>query len=226
MSSFQLKYIPQRVTIIVCWMCLFLQANWLVQTNAFSTNFFSRYPNKQPKSHSMQYYPSNTMTETIIQQTFSFRPTSKPRYTLRSPPSSSRLFLSSQYDNLVSGIAEISLGTSLGVLWSEYAILTTGCGPMNLSDGLERFCYQAVITFAGVLLFSRILTQKDAVTLSTDYFGDMEDLTLYQVKAAEVLAYTAVLGAFVALGSQMTSGVDMDGLSGIDVQMCRAIREL
>jgi len=136
------------------------------------------------------------------------------------------LHVSSRYDNLVSGIAEISLGTSIGVLWSEYAILTTGCGPLNISDGLERFCYQAVITFAGLLLFTRITTGKNAETLCTDTCGYLEDLTLLQVRAAEILNALVVLGAFVALGAQAMNGADMDGLSGIDVDMCRAIHSI
>jgi len=132
----------------------------------------------------------------------------------------------SRYDNLVAGIAEISLGTSFGVLWSEYAVLTTGCGPLHLSDGLERFCYQALIVAAGFVLFTRIVTQKDLVSLSQDVYGELQEFTLIQVRAAEWLSLLAVLGAFVALASQMYNGEQMDGLSGIDVQMCRAIRDL
>mmetsp|Transcript_7520 Transcript_7520/g.18524 ORF Transcript_7520/g.18524 Transcript_7520/m.18524 type:complete len:203 (+) Transcript_7520:208-816(+) len=48
------------------------------------------------------------------------------------------------YDNLFSGLAEISLGCSIGVLWSEISIALTGCGPSNLSDTLERICYLSV----------------------------------------------------------------------------------
>lgn len=143
------------------------------------------------------------------------------------PQPTSRLRLwYSRYDNLVSGIAEISVGTSIGVLWSEYAILVTGCGPLNLSDGLERFCYQAVICAAGLIIFTRIVTQKDLTALCQDFYGELQEFTLIQVRAAEWLSLLAVLGAFVALGSQMWSGQQMNGLTGIDVQMCRAIRDL
>ena len=59
---------------------------------------------------------------------------------------------------MVSGAAEIALGFSLGVLWSEYSIIVTGCGPVDLSDGLERACYQGTIVFAGASLFHRIVS--------------------------------------------------------------------
>lgn len=150
--------------------------------------------------------------------------TSCPRRRRRRPrPSHLHL---ARYDNLVSGIAEISMGTSIGVLWSEYAVLTTGCGPLNLSDGLERVCYQAVIVAAGFVVFTRIVTGKNASELSQDFYGELQEFTLVQVRAAEWLLSLAVLGAFVALGSQMYNGNQMDGMSGIDVQMCRAIKDL
>lgn len=141
---------------------------------------------------------------------------------------SSSAFFFTRNDNLVSGIAEISLGASIGVIWSEYAILTTGCGPIQFSDGLERFCYQAVIVVASFAVFTRIVTsgRSDAVSVSEDYFGYLEESTLWQVRAAEWLSLLSVVGAFVALGSQMYNGENMDGLSGIDVQMCRAVRDL
>mmetsp|Transcript_28964 Transcript_28964/g.44528 ORF Transcript_28964/g.44528 Transcript_28964/m.44528 type:complete len:224 (-) Transcript_28964:1224-1895(-) len=134
----------------------------------------------------------------------------------------------SRYDSLVAGIAEISLGTSIGVLYSEFAVITTGCGPLQLSDGLERFCYQAVIVFAGMSVFARIAFQKNLLSWAQDTFGESieEPFTYYQVQWAEWLSLMSVFGAFVALGVQMYNGERLDGLSGIDVQMCRALREL
>jgi len=141
--------------------------------------------------------------------------------------SSTKLYYS-RYDSLVAGIAEISLGTSIGVLYSEFAVITTGCGPLQLSDGLERFCYQAVIVFAGLSVFTRIAFQQNLLSWTQDTFGDSveEPLTYYQVQWAEWLSLMSVLGAFVALGIQIYNGQRLDGLSGIDVQMCRALREL
>jgi len=135
-----------------------------------------------------------------------------------------------RYDNLVSGVAEISIGFALGVLWSEYAVITTGCGPLNFSDILERICYQGVILSAGASLFTRIVTGgKDFTTFITeDYFGEgmLAEATLVQVRAAEWLSILAVVGAFAALAVQILNGEQMDGLSGIDVEMCRAVRDL
>ena len=135
-----------------------------------------------------------------------------------------------RHDNLVSGLAEISIGFSLGVLWSEFAVITTACGPLNFSDTLERICYQGVILTAGLSLFTKIVTmgQQDLTTYVCDeYFGGtLTDATVIQVRAAEWLAIVAVVGAFVSLGSQIAHGEQMDGLSGINTELCRAVRDL
>lgn len=127
-------------------------------------------------------------------------------------------------DNLFSGIAEIGMGFSLGVLYSEYFIIMTGCGPLNFSDTLERICYQGVIVYAGLALFNRIVTRSGLDDTVNEMFGPLQESTLWQVQLAEYLSAAAVVGAIVALQVQTTKGVSMDGLSGIDVSMCRAIR--
>ena len=135
-----------------------------------------------------------------------------------------------RYDNLVSGVAEISIGFSLGVLWSEYAVVTTSCGPLNFSDTLERICYLGVILTAGLSLFTRIVTigNQDLTTyVCDDYFGGtLAEATVLQVRAAERLSILAVAGAFVSLGFQIANGEQMDGLSGINTELCRAVRDL
>ena len=135
---------------------------------------------------------------------------------------------STKYDRLVSGIAEISLGASLCVLWSEYSVITTGCGPLDLSDFLERVCYQVDIVSGGIFLFSRIGFSRDVTTILQEDkpFGyALQDLTLIQVKWAERLAYVSVLGAVIALTSQVENGSQMDGLSGINIELCRSTRD-
>jgi hypothetical protein len=129
-------------------------------------------------------------------------------------------------DNLVAGISEIGFGLSLGVLWSEYYIILSGCGPLNFSDTLEQICYQGVIALSGLSLFNRIVTGKGLDTSVEDFFGPLEDFTIYQVRFAEYASALAAIGAFVALGFQYSRGTSMDGLSGIDISMCRAIRDL
>lgn len=79
---------------------------------------------------------------------------------------------------------------------------------------------------AGVALFNRIVNGKGLDASSVDYFGSLEDATLIQVRAAEYASALAVLGAFVALGFQYSRGENMDGLSGIDISLCRALRDL
>jgi hypothetical protein len=137
-----------------------------------------------------------------------------------------RLELYRPQDSLVAGISEISMGCNLGVLWSEYAIATTGCGPYGLSDGLERFCYQGVIVAMGMVVFNRIVRRTDLADTCLDYFGALMDSTVWQVRAAEWLTLFSVLGALVALAIQLGSGASMNGLSEIDVGMCRAMQQL
>lgn len=141
---------------------------------------------------------------------------------------STTIYSSRRYqDSLVAGIAEIGIGFSLGVLWSEYSIIMTGCGPLNFSDTLERICYQGVIVLSGLLVFNRIVTGgKGLDDSSVDFFGPLEDFTLIQVRAAEYASLLAVFGAFVALALQESRGINLEGLSGIDVAMCRAMRDL
>lgn len=137
-----------------------------------------------------------------------------------------RLMISPRDDNLVAGIAEISMGFSVGVLYSEMSIITSGCGPMNFSDTLERICYEGVILFAGSSIFSRIAFQKDLVMLTEDFFPYLEPFTLTQVRFAEILSLLGVIGAFGALFLQISNGEQLDGLSGINIEMCRALRDL
>jgi hypothetical protein len=129
-------------------------------------------------------------------------------------------------DSLFSGIAEIGMGCSIGVLYSEFFIIMTGCGPPNFSDSIERISYQGVIVLAGLTLFNRIVTQFNFSLGETinDQFGPLQKSTLLQVNVAEFPSVIAVLGAIVALEVQSNNGVSMDGLSGIDINMCRAIR--
>jgi hypothetical protein len=141
--------------------------------------------------------------------------------------SSTTLYNSRRDDILFSGLAEIGLGFSLGVLWSEYSIILTGCGPYNFSDFLERICYQGVIVLSGLALFNRIVTggRQGLDETIDDLFGPLQEWTLLQVKAAELAVTLAVLGAFIALAVQYQSGTNMDGLSGIDVGFCRAMAD-
>jgi len=130
-------------------------------------------------------------------------------------------------DGLFAGLAEIGMGCSIGVLYSEYFIATTGCGPPDLGDALERFCYQGVIVLAGLAVFVRAATffASSLEDLAETYGGPLlRKSTLYQVRIAEYLALIAVVGAVVALLAQEGRGATMDGLSGIDIRWCRAVR--
>jgi hypothetical protein len=139
----------------------------------------------------------------------------------------STLFLLRPQDNLVSGLCEISFAFSLGVLWSEYSIVQTGCGPVHFSDSLERLCYQGLLASAGIAWFTRIVTGGNSLEVTAaNVFGPLQESTLIQLRVVEIAMVLAVLGAFLALGLQEYRGTNMDGLSGINVDMCRAIRNM
>jgi hypothetical protein len=108
----------------------------------------------------------------------------------------------------------ISLIGSLGTLWSEYSVILTGCGPPQLADVFERGCYLSTLGLAGLSVFLRIITGEG--------IGSNNKL----LRTAETMSLFAAFAAFVVLGAQEYKGEQMDGLSGINVDMCRALQEL
>ena len=138
-------------------------------------------------------------------------------------------------DSFFSGVAEIGIAFALGVVYSEYWIIRTGCGPPNFNDTLERICYQGVLIYAGLALFHRIVSSTGGTSSNgwrsrsvretmENEFGPLLSTTLWQMEIAEYSSALAVLGAVVALVFQYNNQQQMDGLSGIDINMCRAIR--
>lgn len=112
---------------------------------------------------------------------------------------------------------------SLCTIWSEYSVLTTGCGPMQLSDTLERGCYLGVLFVAGLSVFVRIVSGGQS--LSDVYKNNIDNNFHPYFMLVESLSLLAVMGAFIALALQSIKGEQMDGLSGINVDMCRAIQQ-
>ena len=136
--------------------------------------------------------------------------------TKRTKTTTTRLYaIQPKADNLVSGLAEVSFGFSLGVLFSEQSILQTGCGPVNFSDTLERICYQGVILFAGVALFNRVVNTysiygdrtTDLAMAAENYFGTLEEFTLWQVRVSEWASGVAVVGAIVSWANVIRANV-------------------
>jgi hypothetical protein len=76
----------------------------------------------------------------------------------------------------------------------------------TLSDGLERCCYQAVLVAAAIIMFQRIAFAQDVVTLVHEYYGTLQEFTVFQLRSAEWLCSMAVLGAFVAIAFQIYHG--------------------
>ncbi|EJK56779.1 hypothetical protein THAOC_23264 [Thalassiosira oceanica] len=128
----------------------------------------------------------------------------------------------------VLGITSLSILAAVGTLWSEVAILITRCGPRFLPDEIERGCYLGVIVVSGLSLFLRIVTGHGLATfiINNSVGDDAEEisrLSLQQLKICEQLSNAAVVFAFVALGAQLFRQEQIDGMSGINVEMCRAI---
>mmetsp|Transcript_34958 Transcript_34958/g.42182 ORF Transcript_34958/g.42182 Transcript_34958/m.42182 type:complete len:209 (-) Transcript_34958:70-696(-) len=155
----------------------------------------------------------------------------RSRASLVSKPSEVRKIISpsllyyARYDNLVSGVAEISIGSSIAVLWSEFAILATGCGPYDLPNWIERFTYQEVILASSFIIYKRIVDRKGLVRIGEEAYGSLNSFTNIQVQLAEWLSLIAVFGAFVAFSSQLVNGGQMDGLSGVDIATCSSIND-
>ena len=128
----------------------------------------------------------------------------------------------------------IGIMSSCGTLWSEFAVMVTGCGPLQLPDAVERGCYLGTLTFAGLSVFTRIVSGQGIsaslgrVEIRDIELGDDEVIVfspLFWLQIAEVASLIGVLMAFVALGMQEFKGEKMDGLSGINIDMCRAIQQ-
>ena len=83
---------------------------------------------------------------------------------------------------------------------------------------------------AGSSVFARIVTGGSGLAIAISGNGIANEnsntnIVLQQIRLAEWLSLLAIAGAFVALGSQTINGGQMDGMSGINVDMCRAIQQ-
>ena len=121
----------------------------------------------------------------------------------------------------LAGAGAVGIVSSLGVLWSEFAVATTGCGPAELPDPLERASYLVVLVFAGAGVFSRTAFACSA-TAWVERATTATSASLAWIRAAEMLALAAVAGALVALEAQVLSGQNIwrGGLAGIDPLYC------
>ncbi len=95
-----------------------------------------------------------------------------------------------------------------------------------MPDAIERNAYLSVLVVAGSSVFVRIVS--GGKSLSQIYADNMSksdmNYSLY-VNFVENLSLLAVVGAFVALAAQSLNGERMDGLSGVNIDMCRAIQQ-
>jgi len=127
---------------------------------------------------------------------------------------------------LTYSLSVATLLASIGTIYSEITVIQTGCGPPLLPDIVERSCYLGVLVIAGLSVFLRIVTGSgvaDAIIINTQDDKDIISLQLFRL--VEYLSLLAVLGAFISLGSQTINGEQMDGMSGINVEMCKAIQQ-
>lgn len=119
-------------------------------------------------------------------------------------------------ENIITGTFVVtSLFASSGVYWSEWAVFQTGCGPLYFPDWLERSCYLGVLFVSGLSVFLQIVYGQGLSSWA-------REPTRCIVQICEILAWLAIVGAVVVLLNQMLNGETMDGLSGIDLDKCRA----
>ena len=129
---------------------------------------------------------------------------------------------------IASSLSIAGLLASIGTIYSEITVIQTGCGPPLLPNTIERSCYLCVLVIAGSSIFLRIVTGSglaDAILVNTESQDDKDDKSLQLFRLVEYLSLLAVLGAFISLGSQTINGEQMDGMSGINVEMCKAIQQ-
>ena len=149
------------------------------------------------------------------------------------------LQLGQRRDDTNTGISSLDLGVTAAartsytasaiVLWSEIAVIQTGCGPLVLNDTVERTAYWVVLVIAGVCWFSRIIALGGGPSLAevvADAFGrDVRNrIEVLLLISIELVSYMAVLGAVIALTTQSLSGAQMDGLSGINLEYCKSLQ--
>ena len=142
---------------------------------------------------------------------------------------SNNLQVNTNEDNLLlptSIFVVTSMFSSMITLWSEYSVLMTGCGPLSLPDWLERSSYLGVLVVAGLSVFVRIVSGGQSLSIIyKDNMGSSSEKYNQYVSLVENLSLVVVVGAFAALGMQSIKGEQMDGLSGINIDMCRAIQQ-
>jgi len=153
-------------------------------------------------------------------------------------PSSKNLELA-----VATAASALTIPASAIVLWSEWAIFWTGCGPVHLSDALERGSYLTVIATSSLFWLTRLVTlgqmnladvftvelraaEGAAADTNNDTQRKQASIRLRMIRWAELVNALAVFGAFVTLGLQINRDTRMDGLTGINVDMCRAARDL
>lgn len=121
---------------------------------------------------------------------------------------------------------------ALLVLWSEGSILFTSCGPVQLTDAVERFSYLLVITSSSIFWFARIVTggrglAETALTGNNNNNNNRDLMFLVPwIQWTERINYVAVAGAFLALAAQYERQTNMTGLTGINQDYCRALQTI
>lgn len=142
---------------------------------------------------------------------------------LRSTP---RPDLGRDADRITAASSFLFSTSTVVVLWSESSIYLSSCGPLQLPDIIERTAYWMVLLVACIFWFCRVAFQQSLVdTLQAQRKISLSTTSSNLVRLAEAMAFVAVLGAIVALSHQILMGAKMDGLSGIDEELCRTRHE-
>ena len=145
---------------------------------------------------------------------------------------------SSSFRILTSAIGGLILFASSITLWSEWTVFHTSCGPLTLSDVLERTCYQVVLVTFSALWFARIAFQQDLMrSFYTNNIDRLQPVEKSQttinnrretskeegsssgrassspifllLRFVEISVYICMMGAIIVLLNQATNNVDL-----------------
>ena len=131
------------------------------------------------------------------------------------------------------GVSIIGIFTSLVLLWSEYSIVTTRCGPPLLPDAVEKSSYISIFILASGSNLSRIIfgSSLNNLLFGEDIYCERNSSIVLQKKVfgiMEAMVITSVFLTFAVLAYQCLNGdafSPSSGMTGINVQWCKLVNE-
>lgn len=199
---------------------------------------FSAHKLQSRINHFSTNKPSRTCA---FQKDFAFSPTISQTHVFMSSPSDEKDENHANHGldaDVISpwityGVSIIGIFTSLVLLWSEYSIVTTRCGPSLLPDVVERSSYISIFILASGSNLSRIIfgSSLNNLLFGEDIYCERNSSIVLQKKVfgiMEAMVITSVFLTFAVLAYQCLNGDAFSpsaGMSGINVQWCKLVNE-